>query len=145
MNLAARAALFAWELPQNILGLATLAQFAARRKVASLRYERERVFVEITAEGAVSLGWFIFYSMRDNAYVPAGAENKDHEYGHSVQSRWLGPLYLPVVGAPSVARVAYAHVFKWRTGKRWSRYYDGFPEDQADRLGGVDRSLRPAP
>ncbi|MFO0560168.1 MAG: hypothetical protein U0269_19285 [Polyangiales bacterium] len=145
MSIVGRALLFAWELPQNALGLAALAQFAARGAVGSVRYERERIFVEITADGAVSLGWFVFFSNRDNPVIPAGRENKDHEYGHSIQSRWLGPLYLPVVGVPSVARVVYAHVFKLRTGRRWARYYDGFPEDQADRLGGVDRSLRPAP
>jgi hypothetical protein len=145
MSLVGRALLLAWELPQNALGALVLAQFAARRKVATARWERERLFVEITADGAMSLGWFVFFSNRDNPVIPAGRENKDHEYGHSIQSRWLGPLYLPVVGAPSVARVVYAHVFKARTGRRWGRYYDGFPEDQADRLGGVDRSLRPAP
>ncbi len=140
-----RSLLFAWELPQNLLGLAALAQFSLRKKVASVRFERERCFVEIDADGAVSLGYFVFYTPRDSAFVPVGAENRDHEYGHSVQSRWLGPLYLPVVGVSSVARVAYARAYKLRTGRRWARYYDGFPENQADRLGGVDRSLRPAP
>ena len=37
-----------------------------------------------------------------------GPENVDHEYGHAVQSRRLGPAYLPLVGVPSVMRVAYA-------------------------------------
>lgn len=145
VSLLGRSLLFVWELPQNLLGIAALAQFAARKKVASVTFERERCFVEITADGAVSLGYFVYFTPRDNDFVPVGAENKDHEYGHSVQSRWLGPLYLPVVGVTSVARVIYARAYKQRTGQRWAHYYDGFPEAQADRLGRVDRSLRPAP
>jgi hypothetical protein len=27
-------------------------------------------------------------------------------------------------------------------GRRWAGYYDGFPEHQADELGGVDRARR---
>ena len=51
----------------------------------------------------------------------------------------LGPLYLPVVGLPSISRAAYALVYREVTGRQWTRYYDGFPEDWADRLGGVQR------
>jgi hypothetical protein len=94
---------------------------------------------------AVSLGLFVFFTNEDNPYVPVGRENRDHEYGHSLQSRLLGPLYLPIVGIPSELRVLYAFAHRHATGRRWAGYYDGFPEDWADRLGGVDKSLRPPP
>ena len=52
-------------------------------------------------DAGVSLGKFIF--------VPKSA-GKDpsefllnHEYGHTIQSLILGPLYLPLIGAPSFA------------------------------------------
>ena len=140
-----RALLLAWELPQNLLGAAVLGLQAARGHVASVRFERERLFVELRSIGAISLGLFVFFTERDNPFTPVGRENRDHEYGHSIQSRRLGPLYLPVVGIPSELRVTYAVAHRLVTGRRWAGYYDGFPERQADLLGGADRSLRPAP
>lgn len=139
------AVLFAWELPQNTLGALNYAVHQAQGGVARTTRERGRLFVELRGTGAVSLGWFVFFSTTDNGFVPVGPENKDHEYGHSLQSRWLGPLYLPFVGLPSISRVAYAVGHRALTGRRWSGYYDGWPERSADLLGGVDVSLRPAP
>jgi hypothetical protein len=141
-----RALLLVWELPQNVLGLMLYGIQRARGNVKLTRLERERIMVEVGGSvGAVSLGLFVFYTQEDNQYVPVGLENKDHEYGHSIQSRWLGPLYLPVVGIPSEMRVVYAFAYRHITGKRWGGYYSGFPEDWADRLGNADRSLRPKP
>jgi hypothetical protein len=62
-----------------------------------------------------------------------------HEHGHTFQSRLFGPLYLPLVGVPSVSRVLYAIAYRELTGRRWQGYFDGYPEDWADELGGVDR------
>ena len=141
----ARTTLLVWELPQNVLGGALLALHGARRTVKSVRFERGRVMVELETIGAISLGLFVFYTQKDNKYVPVGRENEDHEYGHSIQSRLLGPLYLPIVGITSEMRVAYALGHRHLRGRRWAGYYDGFPEDWADRLGCVDRTLRPPP
>jgi hypothetical protein len=135
----------AGEQPQTALGAANLAAQALARNVADVAWARGRVMVRLRGDGAVSLGLFVFYSDRDNAFIPVGAENVDHEWGHSVQSRRLGPLYLPLVGVPSTLRVAYALAHRALTGRRWDGYYDGWPERQADALGGVDRARRPAP
>ncbi len=140
-----RAASLAWELPQTVLGAAAFVSFLARGKIVRARWESERVFVRIRAHGAVSLGWFVFFTPDDNPWVPVGPENRDHEYGHALQSRMLGPLYLPVVGVPSTMRVLYAYLHEARHGTRWGGYYDGFPESWADRLGRVDRRMRPRP
>jgi hypothetical protein len=140
-----RAALLVWELPQNVLGAAAFGLRLATGSVARARFERERIMVEIDGDAAVSLGLFVFFTTHDTGYVPAGPENRDHEYGHSIQSRWLGPLYLPIVGVPSVMRVLYAFAYRHVVGRRWCGYYDGFPERWADELGGVDRTQRPAP
>lgn len=145
MSWAQRAALLLWELPQNALGAAGLAAAAVAGDVRGVAFDRERVMIELGREGGVSLGLFVFFSTRDSRFVPVGPENRDHEYGHSIQSRALGPLYLPIVGVPSVARVAYAIAHRKITGRRWGGYYDGWPEKQADALGGVDRSRRPPP
>lgn len=104
---ALRAALFyliqwTWGLPQNIAGLALLLlmgpQPRARMHGALVTFfEKNRV---MKGNGAVSLGMFIF--------IPAawGEEYSRmtavHEYGHTVQSMILGPLYLIAVGLPSL-------------------------------------------
>jgi hypothetical protein len=137
--------LFAWELPQNILGMARVALDMARGRVKRVCFERERFMVELSEGAAVSLGLFVLWTSGDNPYVPVGAENAAHEYGHSIQSRWLGPLYLLVIGVPSTMRVMYAVAHRLIYGRRWGGYYDGFPEAGADKLGGADVSLRPQP
>lgn len=134
-----------WELPQTALGALNYALQRGAGHVAATRVEDGRVLVELSVPGAISLGWFVFFTTTDNPVVPTGPENLRHELGHAVQSRWLGPLYLPVVGVPSVARVIYARAHVARTGRRWAHYYDGWPEKSADELGGVDRAQRPRP
>jgi hypothetical protein len=131
-------ALALWELPQNVLGAANLAMQLATRNVARLGIERERLFVELRGDGAISLGWFVFWSDKPNPWIKVSAKTKWHEWGHTFQSRALGPLYLPLVGVPSTMRVMYALGHYKLTGRRWTGYYRGWPEKQADRLGGVD-------
>ena len=57
-----------------------------------------------------------------------------HEYGHTIQSLCLGWFYLIIVGAPSVIRASIWNHYKLEDKK----YYEGFPENWADLLGGVD-------
>ena len=65
-----------------------------------------------------------------------------HEYGHSIQSLILGPLYLFVVGLPSILWCRVPALGKsWRSGRR--SYYSFFTERSADRLGGNERSRDP--
>ena len=136
MNAVANIVLFLWELPQNILGVANLLIHAVHGSIMERSLERSRMFIKVRS-GAVSLGFFIFWSDIGNELFLLDERNKLHEFGHSVQSRILGPLYLLVVGIPSVSRVAYAHRYYARQGMRWTGYYEGFPENWADRLGKV--------
>lgn len=144
-TLSARLALFVWESPQSLLGALALGAHVVRKTVSSVQWRRERIMVSLSSDGAVSLGWFVFYSSTDNRYIPVGLENEDHEWGHSLQSRRYGLLYLPLVGVPSVLRVGYAIAHKHLFNRRWNGYYSGWPERQADLLGKVDTSLRPPP
>ena len=145
IKLFLRLFLFCWELPQNILGIFFLIMFFLRKRINKISFEKERYFIEIKSEGAISLGLFIFHTTKDNNYVPVGLENKNHEYGHSIQSRYLGPFYLFTVGLSSEIRLLYAVIFKKYFGHRWDGYYSGFPEKSADKMGEADLSLRPAP
>lgn len=115
-----------WELPQNLAGLLLGLLFLALQKVRRVRVEGGCVYFA-TDDLSVSLGRFLFcqHGMR---------RIERHEWGHSIQSRMLGPLYLIVVGVPSVARNLYSRAYRRRTGRRWPRYYAGFPERWAERL-----------
>ncbi|MET0081271.1 MAG: hypothetical protein ABW119_22680 [Candidatus Thiodiazotropha lotti] len=75
--------------------------------------------------GGVSLGPFLFYQ-----HTPTGYEMLYHEYGHYRQSILLGPLYLPLIGLPSLgwALIKKAGLFQRTT-------YNTFPTERwADRL-----------
>ena len=77
---------------------------------------------------------------------------KQHEHGHGLQNIWWGPLYIFVIGLPSIIRYNYRNIvekkkFKqWRTGKityeeyrewyyNWPNYDDIWFEGQASALG----------
>jgi hypothetical protein len=126
-----------WEQPQTALGVLLLLVRWAFGLVEHIERSDGRLFIQ--TRGGVSLGVFVFYNGQESRYFYPRSGTREHEYGHTFQSRWLGPLYLLVVGAPSVARGIYAIVYRELTGRRWRGYFDGWPEKQADRLGGVDR------
>jgi hypothetical protein len=111
---------------------------AARRRIVQLEVEDGRLVVESRGTG-VSLGHVVFWSRENSRWHDLDLRNRAHELGHTRQSRLLGPLYLPVVGLPSISRAAYALAYREMTGQQWNRYYDGYPEKWADRLGGVQR------
>lgn len=123
-----------WELPQNILGLVFLLVQVLSGNIEHINFEKHRVFIKIK-HAAVSLGIFVFWSSEDNRYVKIKDSNKLHEYGHTIQSRIFGPLYLFVIGIPSILRVIYGIIYFKKKGRRWNRYYDGYPENWADKLG----------
>jgi hypothetical protein len=71
-----------------------------------------------------------------------GPETVSHEVGHYLQSFRLGPLYLFVIGILSAVFCNLWDRFlhkSWPKKKRQEWYYSRFPENWADRLGGVKR------
>lgn len=138
-----RALSFLWELPQNLLGLGLFGVERAVGTVRSVEWENGRLFIE-SKGSAVSLGTFVFWARGETRWFVLDEWTRAHEYGHTFQSRWLGPLYLPLVGVPSVLRVVYGIAHRELTGSRWTGYFDGYPERWADRLGGVPAGARSA-
>lgn len=57
-----------------------------------------------------------------------------HEYGHTIQSLLLGPLYLPVIAIPSALWCFLPCCGRKREAEQIS-YYSFYPEKWADRLG----------
>jgi hypothetical protein len=128
-----------WEAPQTALGVAVLGVEAACKRVRKIEVEDGRILVESCGTG-LSLGHVVFWCRESNRWHQLDDRNRAHELGHSKQSRLFGPLYLPIVGVPSISRAIYALVYREITGQEWTRYYDGYPEKWADRLGGVVRN-----
>ena len=110
--------LYLWQLPQNLLGLAVIAFTGAKKQCLTYRTHKYRF--------GVSLGKYIifggYYSYIDLL----------HEIGHRKQSRYLGWLYLPVIGLPSAMGNLLNRVIDFD-------YYKQPWEAWADRLGCVVR------
>jgi hypothetical protein len=132
-----------WELPQNALGVLVLGAVKLGGQAREVSRDQGRWFVRTESLG-ISLGLFVFWSRGGNRWFRADPLMKRHEHGHTFQSRRLGPLYLPLVGVPSVLRVLYAMTYRELTGRKWRGYYAGYPERGADRLGGITRAERTA-
>lgn len=127
---------FIWELPQNLAGLLVFVVMKLRGKVINSETEYYHFFIE-TPNTGVSLGRFIFWTPSGNRFFHLKNDCRMHEYGHSYQSVMLGPFYLIVVGIPSISRVLYSKWYRKKHGHSWGNYFNGFPENWADRLGGV--------
>lgn len=139
------ALVYLWQLPQHLIGLLLILVLRAK-KVAFLHIWEGHWFWEFERKGQLtrsisgcSLGKYIILPARENF-----KEALLHEYGHSIQSRYLGPLYLLVVGIPSaIFNNLWDRLFhkKWPFEKRLQWYYSRWPEKQADELGGVQREF----
>lgn len=120
---------FTWGAVQNILGLLMSLFYINCRKEY---YHGAHIFYHNGLWGGMSLGAFIFINgNRDKVWT----ENaKIHEYGHTVQSLILGPLYLFVIGIPSMV---WCNSKKYRNLRREKgiSYYAFYPEKWANRLG----------
>jgi len=111
----------------------------ARGRIVRIEVQDGRLLIESKGTG-ISLGHIVFWSRESSRWHDLDERNRSHELGHTHQSRMLGWLYLPLVGLPSISRAAYALAFREMTGQQWTRYYEGYPENWADRLGGVMRT-----
>jgi len=127
---------FFWELPQTLSGLLVLLLMKSRGIRLQVERDGHRIFFE-TPETGVSLGWFIFWTPAGNRFEHLANDCRMHEYGHARQSMMLGPLYLLVVGIPSISRVIYSRWYRRKYGYNWKNYFNGFPENWADKLGKI--------
>jgi len=90
------------------------------------------VATEWKLRSSASVGIFIFVSSSLEGRLRG--EIIVHEYGHTVQSVILGPLYPLVIGIPS-AVWCLAPPFVRMREKRNISYYSFYPEKWANRLG----------
>ena len=121
--------LFVWQLPQNLVALCWL-PFAGRVRVLACRNYCVALAARLPkAASGVSLGNFAIIS-------PQCADNERtlrHEAdGHTVDSKIFGPLYLLVIGIPSVLHLLYRNRFAPH-----KPYDDFYTERWANRHAGL--------
>ena len=80
--------------------------------------------------GSLGVGMFLFLGNTTDPRILV------HEFGHSVQSAILGPLFLPVMGIPSFLWCNLPPARKLRREKGVS-YYRFYPERTANHLGSL--------
>ena len=132
-----RAFFLIWELPQNILGALLFIFFAVFSDSVILDDDDSLEMYSPMMRGAISLGIFRVYAYK---YLGNGARYVElvrrHEKGHRKQSMMLGPLYLIVIGLPSLI---WAALHSYVKRLEAVDYYSFYTEKWADRLGGVKR------
>ena len=126
-----------WGFPQTLLGFFI---FLLHRKSKHFRYHGA-IITLWEPKSSVSLGLFVFVSA-EPFFVKKyegqiGAQELSsrllvHEYGHTIQSLILGPLYLIVMGIPSALWAAFGS--KKRREKQIP-YGAFFTEKWANQLG----------
>lgn len=122
--------LWVWQLPQNLAGW-LISRWSKSRLITDTSEDQYTVYFYKKFFGSgVSLGdYIILESSRRNI------KTIHHEHGHQKQSRMLGPLYLIVIGLPSLLGNIYSRIFH----KSCEWYYRQPWEAWADKLGGVER------
>ena len=115
--------LFIWQLPQNVIALVILLV-----NYKTIRWFPNYYTVKHLYDSAISLGNFIIFD--EDRIITMKALK--HEQGHQKQSLYLGPLYILVIGLPSIVGNLLHRVWKFD-------YYKQPWEAWADKLGGVNR------
>ncbi len=119
-----------WGLPQNLVG-GVFYLYYRLKGCPHFRYQGAFGVVWTNPSGSMSMGSFLF--MHPN-WTPENKALLEHEYGHTIQSLFFGPLYLLTVGLPSVLWAGLPYFKKLRREGRRG-YYTVFPEKQASGLG----------
>ena len=112
-----------WGFPQTLVGFVT---FLVCRKCPRETY-RGCVVTRWGLPSSMGMGMFLFLGSLD-------PQVRVHEFGHSVQSLILGPLFLPIMGIPSILWCNIPYFRRLRKEKGVS-YYCFYPESTANRLG----------
>jgi hypothetical protein len=123
---------FTWELPQQLLGFLMGLCCWMRGTIRSDHFFKGVLFTETSSFGAgygISLGNIVIHGPDSPGAL------KQHEFGHCIQSRILGPFYLLVIGIPSFLWATTLSI-GWKYGYFLKADYDAFfIERSATKLG----------
>ena len=135
--------LYIWQLPQNILALIVTAVVSIKhKKLYTTKYKGVTYYWFKDWNRGVSLGNYVIlgnWALDKDATI-------NHEYGHTIQSKILGPLYLFTVGILSGCGNLIDQWFhtekngwSYERAERW--YYNQIVEKWADFCGKVQRKF----
>ena len=119
--------LFIWQLPQHIVALIYFGYLVMMCKDLGIdsRY-KQAIVIPCIMRGAVTLGNYVFVGLNSEY-----KETVKHELGHTIQSKILGPLYLIVIGIPSITYCGLRRLFP---SLRKKNYYNFYTEKWANNL-----------
>ena len=119
--------LFIWQLPQHIVAIIYFGYLVMMCKDLGIdsRY-KQAIVIPCIMRGAVTLGNYVFVGLNSDY-----RETVKHELGHTIQSKILGPLYLIVIGIPSITYCGLRRLFP---SLRKKNYYDFYTEKWANNL-----------
>lgn len=119
---------FFWQLPQVIVAFIYYWYLKYKDDILdTCTFQGAVVFIKKESYGSVTLGNHIFLS-------PIATDiTVRHEWGHTRQSLILGPLYLIIIGIPSIIWAIVHRKIAPNTS-----YFDFFTEKWANKLGGVN-------
>ncbi len=119
--------LFIWQLPQHLLAILYIGYLVMTCKELGVdsRY-KQAIVIPCVMRGAVTLGCYVFVGLNLEY-----RKTVKHELGHTIQSKILGPLYLIVIGIPSITYCGLRRIFP---SLRKKNYYDFFSEKSANYL-----------
>lgn len=126
-----------WQFPQHIIAYVIILINCKSIKLMVSKDGISHYLVDHLFDNAISLGNYIFLDSNGNFSY----KTIKHELGHQKQSLMLGPLYLIVIGLPSII----GNIIDRIKHKYFNKYYDpDFYYKQpweawADKLGGVVR------
>lgn len=116
---------FSLGIIQNVIGLLLFLFLKVFKSLSNTRLFYGALVSNWKYKKSLSLGVFIFLGNNDNRILV-------HEYGHSIQSIILGPLYLLVIGIPSFI---WSICFRRTRRNKKINYYEFYPEKWANILG----------
>lgn len=119
--------LFIWQLPQHIVALIYFGYLVMMCKDLGVdsRY-KQAIVIPCVMRGAVTLGNYVFVGLNSEY-----RKTVKHELGHTIQSKILGPLYLIVIGIPSITYCGLRRMFP---SLRKKNYYNFYTEKWANNL-----------
>ena len=128
-----------WGILQTLLGFAHFLIYIKSKHY----FYHGAIVTEWNNRSSVSLGLFVFVTAEPYFYEKLKEEYSMeelskrllvHEYGHTIQSLLLGPLYLIVIGIPSTLWGFLPYYNKKRKDERLS-YFSCFTESWANACG----------
>ena len=127
MNYIKNLILFIWQLPQHLLAILYIGYLVMMCKDLGVdsRY-KQAIVIPCVMRGAVTLGCYVFVGLNSEY-----RKTVKHELGHTIQSKILGPLYLIVIGIPSITYCGLRRIFP---SLRKKNYYDFYTEKWANNL-----------